>query len=317
MQFRIYGSITGADLLWSESWPAVVVRDGVFSVLLGSDGSPIPPGLFTGGASRYLEVEIEGEVLTPRQQLGAVGWSARAEAARDVDCVDCIDGSKIADGSVSGADVQDGSIAGADIANRSISSADVAIGGITGTEIADGSVAGADIADRSISTVDVALGAITGSEIADGSITGTDIAYRSITSADIAVGGVSGTEIADGSITGGDIANFSIGLANLATASVNGAKIQDHSISAVDLSDAFGVTTYGPWGTSSTTERLLNIGGHPFCALGQTKLVNVNDNGTNIWCRVFLQYESPNWVWYLSARSNGYTTVTCEALCVN
>ncbi len=79
MEFRIYGSPMGADLLWDESWPSVAVVQGIFSVLLGGNGNPIPPDLFAGGADRYLEVVVDGEVLMPRQQIGAVAYANQAE----------------------------------------------------------------------------------------------------------------------------------------------------------------------------------------------------------------------------------------------
>ena len=82
MEFRIYGSAMGADLLWSESWASVDVVDGIFSVLLGSNGSPINPGIFVNPPTtdRYLEFTANSEVLTPRQQIGSVGYAVNSES---------------------------------------------------------------------------------------------------------------------------------------------------------------------------------------------------------------------------------------------
>lgn len=85
MVFRIHATPTGAAALWSESWPAVTVNSGIFSVLLGSNGSPLTPAVFTGGDERYLEIEVNGETLAPRQQLGAVGWAGQAENSSELD----------------------------------------------------------------------------------------------------------------------------------------------------------------------------------------------------------------------------------------
>jgi len=86
MEFRIYRSLVGdVDLLWSEPWASVSVNDGIFSVLLGSNGFPIPAVVFTSGTTRYLEVIVDGETLTPRQQLGSVGWANQAEKSADSD----------------------------------------------------------------------------------------------------------------------------------------------------------------------------------------------------------------------------------------
>jgi hypothetical protein len=86
MTFRIYDAPSpGGLLLWSESWAAVSVVDGIFSVLLGSNAVPIDPAVFAGGGERYLEIEVNGEILLPRQQLGSVGFAGQAENAADSD----------------------------------------------------------------------------------------------------------------------------------------------------------------------------------------------------------------------------------------
>jgi len=86
MEFRIYDAAMGGSLVWSESWvTGVDVTNGIFSVLLGSNGSPLPSGIFTGGGDRYLEIDIDVETLSPRQQLGAAGWAHQAGSAFDAD----------------------------------------------------------------------------------------------------------------------------------------------------------------------------------------------------------------------------------------
>jgi len=78
MEFGIYGSAGGADILWSESWPVVDVNEGIFSVLLGSSGTPIPPSVFDG-TTRYLEVIVNGETMDPRTPIGSVAYADEAE----------------------------------------------------------------------------------------------------------------------------------------------------------------------------------------------------------------------------------------------
>jgi hypothetical protein len=65
----------GAVQLWTESWSGVALSNGVFSVLLGSNGSPLDPADFQGDTSLYLQLEIDGETMTPRQQLGSVPFA--------------------------------------------------------------------------------------------------------------------------------------------------------------------------------------------------------------------------------------------------
>src|SRR5437762_247953 len=61
MIFAIFDAPVGGAQLWTETWPSVSVTNGIFSVLLGSNGTPIPTSVFTGGTSRYLEIRVNGE----------------------------------------------------------------------------------------------------------------------------------------------------------------------------------------------------------------------------------------------------------------
>ncbi len=90
MQFSIWTLPVGGAQLWSESWATVQVNAGIFSVLLGSNGVPIPSSVFTDGDPRWLEVVVAGETLEPRQQLGAVGWAHKALTADDADTLDSL-----------------------------------------------------------------------------------------------------------------------------------------------------------------------------------------------------------------------------------
>src|SRR5262249_9791111 len=83
-----------------ETWPGVQVNGGLFSVLLGSGGAPMPAGLFPVGSNRWLSVEINGELLTPRQQLGSVAYSSLAQKSADLECDGCIQETDIAPASI-------------------------------------------------------------------------------------------------------------------------------------------------------------------------------------------------------------------------
>ena len=84
MTFSIWDSAVAGTQLWTETWdapnPQVVVSNGLFDVILGSQ-TPIPLSVFSSGTARWLQIAINGETLTPRQQLTSVGWSFKAEAA--------------------------------------------------------------------------------------------------------------------------------------------------------------------------------------------------------------------------------------------
>jgi len=91
IDFRLYGSLTGNDLVWSESWPSVQVVSGILNILLGNSGSPLDSSLFNGGVDRYLEVEIDGEILAPRQRIGSTAYAFHAGDASTLD-IACGDG---------------------------------------------------------------------------------------------------------------------------------------------------------------------------------------------------------------------------------
>ncbi len=83
MTFKIWDSQVGGQELWSETHSDVQVLNGHFSVTLGLS-NPIPLDLFTGGAERWIEITVEGEVLSPRTQISSVGYgfvSKMAESA--------------------------------------------------------------------------------------------------------------------------------------------------------------------------------------------------------------------------------------------
>ena len=88
MQFEIWDVASGGTVSPNRLWiePAsgatpVAVRDGVFSVLLGGNGAPLPASLFSGGATRWLQIIAAGETLAPRQALAATAYANQAQLA--------------------------------------------------------------------------------------------------------------------------------------------------------------------------------------------------------------------------------------------
>jgi hypothetical protein len=72
MIFRIYDVPGGGIPLWSET-EQVQVNNGLFSTVLG-DTAPMDAQMFNGQAL-WLEVKVEGEDTTPRQQLLPVAYA--------------------------------------------------------------------------------------------------------------------------------------------------------------------------------------------------------------------------------------------------
>ena len=95
MIFELYGSLAGADCLWSNSdsncvtatAKTVTLTDGLFTQNLGDTGdsfAAIPTTVFDD-ASVYLQVTIDGELLTPRKRLVASPYAMNADMLDGLD----------------------------------------------------------------------------------------------------------------------------------------------------------------------------------------------------------------------------------------
>ena len=78
--FKIYDADTDGPLIWSETQQVEVDR-GLFNVLLGSS-TALSASDFDG-TSRWLELEIEGETLSPRVRIVSVPYAIQAEEAKN------------------------------------------------------------------------------------------------------------------------------------------------------------------------------------------------------------------------------------------
>lgn len=95
MTFRICDSLasacTGGNKLWEEVHASgvpdnsITVDNGVFEVLLG-ELTALSSAPFSGAA--YLEIEVEGQVLSPREQLVSVPQALRAAVAESLEAGD-------------------------------------------------------------------------------------------------------------------------------------------------------------------------------------------------------------------------------------
>ncbi len=76
MTFSLYDASTEGTLMWGPEMQSVTLTDGLFNVLLGSV-NPLDASDFTGAT--YLELEVDGEVLSPRQQIVSVAYAFIAD----------------------------------------------------------------------------------------------------------------------------------------------------------------------------------------------------------------------------------------------
>ena len=78
MLFRIYDSLSGGSELWASSAMNVVVAEGLFSVDLDVSQSTFD------GQALWLEITVEGEVLSPRQPLTPAPYALGLRAGANV-----------------------------------------------------------------------------------------------------------------------------------------------------------------------------------------------------------------------------------------
>jgi hypothetical protein len=89
MHFAIYNAPTGGTLLWQEpTSPAVLpvpVQGGIFTILLGSI-VPLSPPVFASG-NAYLQVQVDDEILQPRQRIASVAYAMVAQEAENASTI--------------------------------------------------------------------------------------------------------------------------------------------------------------------------------------------------------------------------------------
>lgn len=191
--FALFDSDSGGAQVWSELHPAVMVTDGLFSVVLGSI-NPLAPGYFVG-PNRYLAIRVDGgpELLPRRQMLSA----AYAFHSFDSDLLEgepashyhswtnltnvpagFADGTdNVGSGDITEVVAGDGLEGGATSGSATLGIADA---GVTSTHLLDGTIVNADIN----AAAGIAVGKISGtamnlssSQIASGAKTFTGGVY--------------------------------------------------------------------------------------------------------------------------------------------
>jgi hypothetical protein len=109
--FEFYSAITGGTKLnnWTET-QVVQVINGVYSVIIGTI-TPIPYATFDGD-TRYLEISVAGEALTPRMPIVSVPYAYMSEKSGLAYGVagSTVTGSNIVDGTITTSDIGTGAV---------------------------------------------------------------------------------------------------------------------------------------------------------------------------------------------------------------
>ena len=133
--FRLYGSLLGADVQYVETQTVAVV-DGLYSTRFG--GIPDYGTLAAALTNQplFLEVQVGGTVLTPRERIAAVAYAVVAEGVE----AGAITSAMLADNAVTSNKIANNAVSSANIVNNSLTAADLATGSVDTDELVDGAV---------------------------------------------------------------------------------------------------------------------------------------------------------------------------------
>lgn len=265
IKFKIYGSESGDDSLWSSGFQTIEVENGLFEYNLGS-GILLPEDLFPPDGERYLgiTVGVDNEIC-PRVRIMSVPYAYQTlhsdSAAMATDIADgIVTTDKLADFAVSENKIMNNAVTSSHIQDHTITSGDIGFDEITGDNIHDGTISLDDIGQNDAVEGDILKwrsatgqwevapdsigigGDITAVNTSDGLTGGGDmgdvtiaLADSGVTTGKIADNAVTGDKILDGTITGDDIADSAIIESKIMNNAVSSSKIANGTISSDDI----------------------------------------------------------------------------------
>ncbi len=80
INFKIYDTLTGGTAKWESGSKSVIVSSGIFSYTLSPDISLVD----WRGKDYYLEIEIDGKKLEPREKLTSVPYALHSNTAENI-----------------------------------------------------------------------------------------------------------------------------------------------------------------------------------------------------------------------------------------
>ena len=80
--FEIFDAPTGGAQLWIETYPSLPITNGRIQVQLGSQQeNSLNPEIFADNVTRFIQITVNGEVLSPRTQFTSIPYAFRAAVA--------------------------------------------------------------------------------------------------------------------------------------------------------------------------------------------------------------------------------------------
>ncbi|MFC1877865.1 hypothetical protein ACFL2E_11455 [Thermodesulfobacteriota bacterium] len=264
MSFSLFSSPSGGSALWSES-KSVSVNDGLYSVILGQS-TPID---LPFDEPYYLQVQIGGETLSPRQSLTSVAYAFRSSNADDANLLDGLDASEFSI-TTHNHDAQYVGIGGVVSSVDDVSSVGGNIDLVAGANI---TISPDDAADTiTISATGIGTGDISAVSAGSG-LTGGGVTGDVTVSFDTSYG--DGRYVEEGeadSISTAMIQSDAIGSQEIANGAVSNADLANNAVTAAKISD----------NVVSSIEGVVNDGGNIDLVAGSNISISSNDSANTI-----------------------------------
>ena len=232
MVFSLYTVAAGGASEWSQELE-VEVANGHFAVVLGGARSPLTD-LFIENERVFLEVTINGEVLTGRLPFQAVPYALVAASVED----GAVGADALADGAATTLKLADGAVVTLKLADGAVTAPKLADGAVTTPKLADGAVTTPKLADGAVTTAKLDLGAVMGDKLAAASVVNGKLAPDAVTADKIAAGAVTSDGLADGAVTVAKLGALAVVTAKLDDGAVTTPKLADSAVETAKLADA-------------------------------------------------------------------------------
>ena len=180
---------------------------------------------------------------------------ARTTIPAELVAVNAIQGTLIADNSVTAVHIATNAISGTLVADNSITSTHIAQNQVTATQIAQNTITVGQIADSAVETAKINNDAVTQAKIADDAVGPDQLAVNAVVSASIANGTIVAADLADNAVTLAKMASLARGKIIVGDSAGDPSALAIGSNGTVLKSDGTDVS----WGTISTSTALDDI----------------------------------------------------------
>ena len=186
---------------------------------------------------------------------------ARTTIPAELVAVNAIQGTLIADNSVTAVHIATNAISGTLVADNAVTSTHIAQNQVTATQIAQNTITVTQMADDAIETAKINASAVTTAKINNGAVTDDKLAANSVTSAKIVNGTIVAADLADNAVTIAKMASLARGKIIYGDSAGDPAALALGSAGTFLISDGTDIS----WGNSlGSGDRNLGIGAAEF-----------------------------------------------------